>query len=328
MTDRRASIHYTSSSGPISHHYPVYPSAGSSYPSAAYGAPTSASQYSDYDLQPSGNIPSAYYATPRTAAAHAQNMAGSPPAHASMSAYYGSYPQTQSMPIPVPRQQYSTHSPAAMSAYGHAYAPASPHAGGSPESPVSPLAQYAYSPSSIDAANAGQYPASPQRPYACDLCVLSFSRQHDLKRHRDTHSGLSRSSTPTCSSANMIGFAGEKPYNCDGGCGKNFTRKDALKRHQVSLLHSCSSPQLVLTLKVARQTLRIRLRAVITPRLQGLRHLPYIISEQCSGARPLSGLRLAHDMHYECKITTIPWKIPCHPRNSCIMSASIMCSLY
>lgn len=58
-----------------------------------------------------------------------------------------------------------------------------------------------------------QYPASPTRPFPCDMCALSFNRQHDLKRHRDTHNG-------------------EKPFSCDP-CGKTFTRKDALKRHQV-----------------------------------------------------------------------------------------------
>ncbi|KAJ7670593.1 hypothetical protein DFH06DRAFT_1320522 [Mycena polygramma] len=59
------------------------------------------------------------------------------------------------------------------------------------------------------------YPASPDREFPCDLCPLSFDRQHDLKRHIETHSG-------------------EKPYLCDRGCGKAFTRKDALKRHQTT----------------------------------------------------------------------------------------------
>ncbi|KAJ2957256.1 hypothetical protein NUW54_g14612 [Trametes sanguinea] len=79
-------------------------------------------------------------------------------------------------------------------------------------------AQYASHPAYAQQVNASQYPASPPRPFACDMCALSFNRQHDLKRHRDTHTG-------------------EKPFFCNGGCGKTFTRKDALKRHQVRTEH-------------------------------------------------------------------------------------------
>ncbi|OAX41068.1 hypothetical protein K503DRAFT_767999 [Rhizopogon vinicolor AM-OR11-026] len=90
----------------------------------------------------------------------------------------------------------------------------------SSRSPPLPNATYSTQPYINDAhmVPAVQYPASPTRPFSCDMCALSFNRQHDLKRHRDTHSG-------------------EKPFLCNGGCGKTFTRKDALKRHQV-ILHS------------------------------------------------------------------------------------------
>lgn len=96
--------------------------------------------------------------------------------------------------------------------------PPPPHPAPHPAA-ASPHYHSQYSPSQVPYAlmdNSSQYPASPQRPFSCDLCALSFNRQHDLKRHRDTHTG-------------------EKPFLCNGGCGKTFTRKDALKRHQVSL---------------------------------------------------------------------------------------------
>lgn len=47
------------------------------------------------------------------------------------------------------------------------------------------------------------------RPYKCDQCHQSFSRNHDLKRHKKIHLAV-------------------KPFPCDA-CDKSFSRKDALK---------------------------------------------------------------------------------------------------
>ncbi|KAF7321734.1 hypothetical protein MKEN_00695100 [Mycena kentingensis (nom. inval.)] len=120
------------------------------------------------------------------------------------------------------QQPHSPHSPTPThgqypysKGYGHAPSPTSPHSPsyGAPASPISPPHQY---PQQVPLQAATSYTdyAAPGRPFACDLCALSFNRQHDLKRHRETHTG-------------------EKPYLCNGGCGKTFTRKDALKRHQL-----------------------------------------------------------------------------------------------
>lgn len=121
------------------------------------------------------------------------------------------------------------HSPS----HGYSQAQAMGHPYGSPlsSSPQAPsamgnmaTAQYASQAAYAQQVNASQYPASPPRPFACDMCALSFNRQHDLKRHRDTHTG-------------------EKPFFCNGGCGKTFTRKDALKRHQVRTCSLLPSPK-------------------------------------------------------------------------------------
>jgi uncharacterized Zn-finger protein len=113
------------------------------------------------------------------------------------------------------RPSYSHNRSLSLPQQGYSSTSVSSHGYGAHDSPHTPLM--------VQGMDQTQYPASPQRPFACDMCALSFNRQHDLKRHRETHSG-------------------EKPFLCNGGCGKTFTRKDALKRHQVCSSSSRTSP--------------------------------------------------------------------------------------
>lgn len=52
-------------------------------------------------------------------------------------------------------------------------------------------------------------PGPLDRPFKCNKCTQSFSRHHDLKRHKRIHMDSS-------------------PFTCDG-CQKGFSRKDALR---------------------------------------------------------------------------------------------------
>jgi len=149
---------------------------------------------------------------------------------ASHSNYHLADPQLNYAYSTRPERPMSMHQPSSYHAdSGHGIPPHSPtnsrprstHPYGisssPPHSPPVPTHAPGMYPSQVAYAqqvNMSQYPASPQRPFSCDMCALSFNRQHDLKRHRDTHTG-------------------EKPFVCNGGCGKTFTRKDALKRHQL-----------------------------------------------------------------------------------------------
>ncbi|KAL6310349.1 hypothetical protein BKA93DRAFT_11145 [Sparassis latifolia] len=134
--------------------------------------------------------------------------------HAAQQSAHHSSDDRQSIPVGQATGRIRSHSHSRSHSLSHTYAtsPSPPH-----HSSAMPNTSAAHYPPQIafsQQVNTSQYPASPQRPFSCDMCALSFNRQHDLKRHRDTHTG-------------------EKPFVCNGGCGKTFTRKDALKRHQL-----------------------------------------------------------------------------------------------
>ncbi|KAH7909044.1 hypothetical protein BJ138DRAFT_1156229 [Hygrophoropsis aurantiaca] len=152
-------------------------------------SPPSVNGYSAVPPHPYANSDAAFGAYPARRAYLPQEQPISSSSHARHHSAHSHNHVSQPYPAPQPSRNSLTMSPPHLSGYAPHPHPAS----------VMPTIQY---------------PASPTRPFSCDLCALSFNRQHDLKRHRETHSG-------------------EKPFLCNGGCGKTFTRKDALKRHQL-----------------------------------------------------------------------------------------------
>jgi Zinc finger, C2H2 type len=174
---------------------PVSPTlAASSYP-ATYS-------YSATSAQPSGVTPQQNYHSATRHSPYLSQVVSSQHPHVSPSP---PYPSQNGMASLDPRPGYTHNRSPSLPQQGYSSSVPS-HPYGTHDSKNAPHAQLVVQDI--------QYPASPQRPFACDMCALSFNRQHDLKRHRETHSG-------------------EKPFLCNGGCGKTFTRKDALKRHQV-----------------------------------------------------------------------------------------------
>ncbi|KAH8828248.1 hypothetical protein DL96DRAFT_1160797 [Flagelloscypha sp. PMI_526] len=181
---------------------------GRNYP--MYSAP---SPYHSQWSGPTNNAPA--YPTSPTSSYHSQSP---------VSPHGGQFSQESYVRQP---QQYPAHHPQYQSSQGYSYATMN----GTPEM-YAPYPDQ-HGPSHFQ--SNGAYPSAhygaetqyedtdsyTDRPFQCDLCSLSFNRGHDLKRHRETHRG-------------------DKPFSCNGGCGKTFTRKDALKRHQI--VKNCGMP--------------------------------------------------------------------------------------
>ncbi|KIY74384.1 hypothetical protein CYLTODRAFT_406012 [Cylindrobasidium torrendii FP15055 ss-10] len=234
MSSDYSNAYYRNAPVADQHVYPssngsTHPPAPYSYASQAYSGPASSSNFpqSDARYDPAANpYPPAYPPTTYPSNTHSSmpDPSGAVvPQHVPRAAYsaYDYHPS---------RASTSPISPVAPTSHTYARAPytspASPPYTQSTYSQGYPAAytaesedMYAYprdhgvqmAPSPTYSAD---YPNTIPRAFTCEVCPLSFHRQHDLKRHEKTHSG-------------------SKPYNCNGGCGKTFTRKDALKRHQL-----------------------------------------------------------------------------------------------
>ncbi|KAJ7497541.1 hypothetical protein FB451DRAFT_1459847 [Mycena latifolia] len=191
--------------------YPPY-SASAQPPNAAYRADAHAA-YSQDGYYPAASVP------PQSMYASGSGSGSRPPYNHQNSYSYAqqTHPQSQGQGYAQP-YPHSPHSPSSPSSPTASSRPRS-HSVYMPQQAGPIMAPHPQYPQQVPLAQAtgahySDYPSSAARPFTCDMCALSFNRQHDLKRHRETHTG-------------------EKPYLCNGGCGKTFTRKDALKRHQL-----------------------------------------------------------------------------------------------
>jgi uncharacterized Zn-finger protein len=207
------------------------------YPSSA-GNQSDSSHQNQNTILTSHNSVSTQPPTPSSVSAHADSYTHSRPP--STPSYYtaSSTPQQSSFPSYPPQPSPTQHSPPGhgpvprgMGSAGMAppnsyrpYAPYQPlhnmggsaimsniHQPGSQMSMIPGMGVPSYGP--MIYGGHGPPPPQSERPFKCDQCTQSFSRNHDLKRHKRIHLAV-------------------KPFPCTF-CSKSFSRKDALKRHRL-----------------------------------------------------------------------------------------------
>jgi hypothetical protein len=66
--------------------------------------------------------------------------------------------------------------------------------------------------------------------YQCGICVASFSRKHDMERHRRTHTGEAPYGESPFSIPTLGQLLRENNKECEG-CGTVFSRVDGRGRH-------------------------------------------------------------------------------------------------
>lgn len=110
-----------------------------------------------------------------------------------------------------PYPAYSTprHSPTSPNTFA---APAHSHASSSAVPYIVPSQSHPQSPMYAQGGSSSP-PGGPQERYPCPHCEKTFSRNHDRKRHMETH-------VPGSSGNNRCRY-----------CGKDYSRADSLKRH-------------------------------------------------------------------------------------------------
>ncbi|KAM0208313.1 hypothetical protein ACHAQI_007064 [Fusarium lateritium] len=196
-----------SSQNPISNQPPTPSSAAAHVDSYTHTRPPTTPGYYTASSTPQQSSFSSYAPQPSPTQHSPQNGGPIPRGLGSLSG------QTQGagMAPPAPYRPYPHYQP--LPTMGGSAVMSNIHQPGGQMSMIPGMGVPQYGHPMMYGAGHGQAPPQSERPFKCDQCVQSFSRNHDLKRHKRIHLAV-------------------KPFPCTY-CSKSFSRKDALKRHRL-----------------------------------------------------------------------------------------------